>query len=50
MKRREAAGLLLVTPTVAFGTQANSAVAIGVIGTGNRGQYDAGFFAKDPRA
>jgi predicted dehydrogenase len=55
MKRREAlaglaANLLIVNSRTAFGAAANSAVAVGVIGTGNRGRYDANFFSKDPRA
>jgi predicted dehydrogenase len=45
-----AANLMVVSPNVAFGSQANTAVAVGVIGTGNRGRYDTGFFAKDSRA
>ncbi len=54
MKRREilagiGANLLIVKPNVAFGYAANSAVALGVIGTGNRGRYDANFFSKDSR-
>lgn len=54
MRRREAlagiaTNLLIVNPGVAFGYQANSAVALGIIGTGNRGRYDGGIFAKDPR-
>jgi len=44
-----AAGLLIVTPETAFGSQANSALALGMIGTGNRGRYVGGIFAKDPR-
>lgn len=44
------ANLMVVTPALALGTQANSAVAVGVIGTGNRGRYDTNFFTKDPRA
>src|SRR5436305_10593333 len=31
------------------GTAANDAVKIGVVGVGNRGSYDAGILAKDPR-
>ncbi len=46
MTRREA----ISTAAVAFGFQANSAVSVGVIGTGNRGRYDAKIFAGDPRA
>jgi predicted dehydrogenase len=50
MNRREAlAGILAVSPTAAFGSQANSAVSVGVIGTGNRGRYDGDFLAKDAR-
>jgi myo-inositol 2-dehydrogenase/D-chiro-inositol 1-dehydrogenase len=45
-----AASLLIVEPKTAFGYQANSAVALGIIGTGNRGRYVGGIFAKDPRA
>jgi myo-inositol 2-dehydrogenase / D-chiro-inositol 1-dehydrogenase len=55
MRRREAltgiaTNLMIVSPGVAFGFQANSAVALGIIGTGNRGRYDGAFFANDPRA
>lgn len=54
MNRRQVltntANLMLVSPAAAFGTQANSAVTLGVIGTGNRGRYDTNFFSKDPRA
>jgi predicted dehydrogenase len=41
---------IVVSPAIAFGSQANSAVTVGIIGTGNRGRYDANFFSKDPRA
>jgi predicted dehydrogenase len=44
-----AAGLLIVKPETAFGFQANSALALGIIGTGNRGRYVGTIFAKDPR-
>ena len=54
IKRRTAlaaaSGLLIVKPQTAFGSQANSKVHVGVIGTGNRGRYDADFFSKDARA
>jgi len=33
-----AAGFLLVTPKIAFGTQANSAVRFGILGIGGRGR------------
>ncbi len=54
ISRREAlagaaANLLIVTPQVAFGSQANSAVALGIIGTGGRGRYVGTIFVKDPR-
>jgi myo-inositol 2-dehydrogenase / D-chiro-inositol 1-dehydrogenase len=34
-----ASGILLVTPRIAFGTQANSTVEFGLIGCGNRGSW-----------
>ncbi len=51
--RRSALGsigssLLLVRPETALGYQANSAVALGIIGTGNRGRYVGGIFTKNP--
>jgi predicted dehydrogenase len=42
--------ILLVRPETAFSSQANSAVAVGVIGTGGRGRYVGTLFARDPRA
>ncbi len=45
-----AAGPLVVKPATAFGAQANSAVAFGIIGTGGRGRYVGGLMAKDPNA
>ncbi len=45
-----AANLMLVTPKTAFGSQANSAVSLGIIGTGGRGRYVGRIFIKDPRA
>ncbi|MCS7313926.1 MAG: Gfo/Idh/MocA family oxidoreductase [Bryobacterales bacterium] len=45
--RREflgAAGLLILKPETAFGTQANSAIEIGIVGCGGRGVYIGGFF------
>jgi predicted dehydrogenase len=55
MRRRDAlagisANLMIVSPETAFGSQANSAVAVGIIGTGGRGRYDGNYFAQDPRA
>jgi predicted dehydrogenase len=40
---------MIASPALAFGSQANSAVTLGIIGTGNRGRYDGNFFSKDPR-
>ncbi len=40
------AGLLIVKPAMAFGTQANSAVEPGLIGCGNRGLWIAALFAE----
>lgn len=52
--RREAmagtAGFLLMRPDLVFGSQANSAVSFGIIGTGNRGRYVGGLMARDPHA
>jgi predicted dehydrogenase len=52
LSRRDAiaAGLTIVTPAVAFGYQANSAVSFGIIGTGNRGRFVGGLMAKDSHA
>ena len=54
MRRRDvlagiATNLMIVSPKAAFAYQANSAVALGIIGTGGRGRYDGAYFAKDPR-
>lgn len=47
-KRRDflkaAGGILLLRPEVAFGSQANSAITIGIIGCGGRGNFIGGFF------
>jgi hypothetical protein len=45
-----AANLLIVKPETVFGSQANSAVSFGIIGTGGRGTYVGGHMAHDPRA
>jgi myo-inositol 2-dehydrogenase / D-chiro-inositol 1-dehydrogenase len=51
MTRRDAlaGSILLASPPAAFTANANSSVAVGIIGTGNRGRYDARFLADDPR-
>jgi predicted dehydrogenase len=41
-----ASGLLLLKPSTVFGTQANSALELGVIGCGGRGNYIGGFFVE----
>ncbi len=46
-RRGALAGL---SAAAAFGTQANSAVSVGIIGTGGRGSYVGGMFASDPHA
>jgi myo-inositol 2-dehydrogenase / D-chiro-inositol 1-dehydrogenase len=51
MTRRDAlaGSILLASPQAAFTANANSSVAVGIIGTGNRGRYDTRFLANDPR-
>jgi myo-inositol 2-dehydrogenase/D-chiro-inositol 1-dehydrogenase len=44
------AGWMIVQPQSVRGSQANSAVSVGVIGVGGRGTYDAGIFVRDPRS
>ncbi|MCL4402064.1 MAG: Gfo/Idh/MocA family oxidoreductase [Acidobacteria bacterium] len=39
-----AAGVLLLKPETVFGTQANSALAVGIIGCGGRGNFIGGLF------
>ena len=41
---------MLASPALAFGSQANSAVTVGIIGTGGRGRYDGRYFSQDARA
>ncbi len=51
MNRRHAlGGLMILRPETAFGSQANSAVSFGIIGTGGRGRYVGTHIAKDGRA
>lgn len=42
-------GLLLLKPETVRGSQANSALTVGLLGAGNRGTYVAGLFAKNER-
>lgn len=44
------AGWMIVSPQAVRGSQANSAVAFGLVGAGGRGTYDAGIVVQDPRA
>jgi len=41
---KAAGGLLLLKPETVFGTQANSALAVGIVGCGGRGNFIGGFF------
>jgi predicted dehydrogenase len=45
-----AANFMIVRPETVFGSQANSAVSFGIIGTGGRGTYVGGHMARDRRA
>jgi predicted dehydrogenase len=45
--RRSTAGLVLAAPGLVRGSQANSALTLGLIGCGNRGTYVSGLFAKN---
>lgn len=45
-----AAAFSIVAPQSIRGSQANSKISVGLIGTGNRGSYDAGIVNADPRA
>jgi predicted dehydrogenase len=44
---RASAGLSILSPATAFGSQANSALTVGLVGIGNRGTYVSGIFAKN---
>ncbi len=45
-----AATFSIVAPQSVRGSQANSKISVGLIGTGNRGGYDATIVNADPRA
>jgi predicted dehydrogenase len=45
-----AANVLILKPETAFGSQANSAVAFGIIGTGGRGRYVGSHMAREGRS
>jgi myo-inositol 2-dehydrogenase/D-chiro-inositol 1-dehydrogenase len=49
-RRHALGGLLILNARTAFGSEANSAVSFGIIGTGGRGRYVGTHMAKDPRA
>jgi myo-inositol 2-dehydrogenase / D-chiro-inositol 1-dehydrogenase len=40
----------ILKPAVAFGSQANSKISVGLLGVGGRGTYDAQIVHQDPRA
>lgn len=42
-----AAGVMIASPRIVRGAQANSALSLGLIGCGNRGMYVSGIFAKN---
>jgi myo-inositol 2-dehydrogenase / D-chiro-inositol 1-dehydrogenase len=42
-----ALGTMIIAPQAVRGTQANSALSVGLIGCGNRGMYVSGIFAKN---
>src|SRR5436309_9614951 len=44
-----AAAFTIMSPQTAKGYQANSKISVGLIGTGNRGSYDASIVHSDPR-
>jgi predicted dehydrogenase len=44
------AGLLILKPQTAFGTQANSTIELGLIGAGGRGTWISDFFTRDAGA
>src|SRR5574341_265633 len=43
---QSSAGLLILKPRTVFGSQANSALEVGVIGCGGRGDFIGGFFVE----
>jgi predicted dehydrogenase len=45
-----AAAFTIVAPQAVRGSQANSKISVGLIGSGGRGSYDASVFHADPRA
>src|SRR5215469_3134156 len=45
-----AAAFTIVAPQAVRGSQVNSQIAVGLIGCGGRGSYDAGIANQDPRA
>jgi predicted dehydrogenase len=49
-RRGALGGILVLKSQTAFGTEANSAVSFGILGTGGRGRFVGGLMAKDPRA
>ncbi len=50
LRTASAAAFTVVPAAVVSGTQANSAISVGLIGAGNRGTYDASIINADPRA
>jgi hypothetical protein len=48
--KASAASFMIVAPHTVRGSQANSAMTLGLIGCGNRGMYVSGLFAKNEYA
>ncbi|MEN6608052.1 MAG: Gfo/Idh/MocA family oxidoreductase [Bryobacteraceae bacterium] len=46
IKKGAAAGVLILKPATVFGSQANSALELGMIGCGSRGKFIAGLFTE----
>ena len=47
---KASSGVSILKPETVKGSQANSAISIGLIGCGRRGMFDAGLFAKTGHA
>ncbi len=47
---RMTGGVLILKPSLVFGTQVNSAISLGILGCGNRGLYVGSLFAKNEYA
>ena len=50
LRSSSAAVFTIIAPELVRGSQANSAVSVGLVGCGGRGTHDTGYVAKDTRA